>query len=61
MKPCESLLTPFQFRRRREMRGQNCDGYGAIKPSVEGAINFSHAARAKWRLNFVGAEFGAGG
>ena len=39
-----ALHALFQFGRRRKMRGQNFDGYGAIEAGVEGTVDLSHAA-----------------
>jgi hypothetical protein len=44
-----------------EMLGENFDGDGAVEASVARAVDFTHAACAEAGLNFVGAEFGAGG
>ncbi len=41
------------------MRSQNFDRDRAIKARVERAVNFSHAACAEQRLDFVRAEFRA--
>ena len=41
------------------MRCQNFDGDRAIKARVERSVNFSHAACAQQRLDFVRAEFRA--
>jgi hypothetical protein len=40
---------------------EDFDGYGPIEPSIAGAIDFSHAARAEGRLDFIGAELCARG
>ncbi len=39
------------------MRSENLDRYGAVEASIAGAVNFSHAACAQQRLDFVGTEF----
>ena len=44
-----------------EMFGKNLNSDIAAEASIAGAIDFSHAACANRRLNFVGTEFGAGG
>ncbi len=49
----------LQFRRRREVRSQDFDGYGAIQAGITRAVNFSHAACAQQRLYFVRTEFRA--
>jgi hypothetical protein len=43
------------------MLRQNLDCNGTIQARIAGTIDLAHAARAERRLNFVGAEFRAGG
>jgi hypothetical protein len=54
----EALL---QFGRGGEVRGEDLDGDGAVQAGVAGAIDFTHAAGAERRFDFIGAEFCAGG
>jgi hypothetical protein len=42
-------------------RGKEFQGDTSIKARVARAVNLTHAACTEWRLNFIGAEFGAGG
>ena len=39
----------------RKMRGKNLDGDSAVEAGVARAIDFSHAASAEWREDFVRA------
>ena len=57
--PGLALHALFQFRRRRKMRGENFDRNGTIEARVEAAVNFSHAARAQRRLDFIRPKFRA--
>ena len=43
------------------MRGENFDGNDAVEASVVGAVDLAHASGAERGLNFVRAEFCAGG
>ena len=45
---------------RREMRGQDLDGHGAVQPGVPGLVDLSHAAGANQRDDLVGAQACAG-
>ena len=55
-----ALHALFQFRVGGKMRRQDLDGDGSVEAGVLGAIDFSHATRAKRGLNFIGTKFRAG-
>ena len=42
------------------MRRQDFDRDGSIESGVLCALDFAHAARTQWRLDFIRAEFHAG-
>jgi hypothetical protein len=56
-----ALETLLGLRVRGKMCGQDFDGDGAVEPGIARPIHFAHAAGAQRRLNFIRAEFGAGG
>ena len=60
-RPALALHSLLEFRRRRKVGSKNLHRHGAVEASVTSTINFSHAARAQRRLDFVGAELRARG
>jgi hypothetical protein len=58
---CFALEALLPYGIRRELRGKDFDGYGAVQSRVARTVHFSHAPGAQRGNYFIGAELSAWG
>ena len=58
---CFALKASPQLDIPHQLRIQDFDGDGAVQPRIPCPVHFTHTAGAKWREDFVRAEFGTSG